>query len=324
MKAQSSFLPSLPDEKCEEIEMRAVDVLIPVYKPGEEFGRLLERLEKQKYPVHRLIVMNTEEEYWDSKWEKSTIPMTLVHLSKAEFDHGGTRKQAAELSAAEILIYMTQDALPADRNLISNLVRALEQNEKIAAAYARQLPKKNCGFLERFTRSFNYPETSAVRWKEDLLQYGIKTFFCSNVCAAYKKHVFQELGGFPDRAIFNEDMVYAGNLIQNGYGIAYAADARVYHSHNYSPIQQFHRNFDLGVSQAEHPEIFAAVSSEGEGLSLVRKSLRHLHQNRRWDLIPMLLLQSACKYAGYLAGKHYKKLPKKWILKFTMLPEYWM
>ena len=43
---------------------------------------------------------------------------------------------------------------------------------------------------------------------------GIKTYFCSNVCAAYKKDIFEKLGGFVDRTIFNEDMIYAGNLIQ--------------------------------------------------------------------------------------------------------------
>ncbi|MFR5150572.1 MAG: hypothetical protein ACLTER_14385 [Ruminococcus sp.] len=50
-------------------------------------------------------------------------------------------------------------------------------------------------------------------------------------------------------------MIYAGTMAKRGYGIAYAADACVIHSHNYSCRQQFHRNFDLGVSQADHPEI---------------------------------------------------------------------
>ena len=65
-------------------------------------------------------------------------------------------------------------------------------------------------------------------------------------------------------------------MIQKGYSVVYAADARVYHSHNYSGRQQFHRNFDLGVSQAEHPEIFEGVPSEGEGIRLVKRSLGYL------------------------------------------------
>ena len=244
-------------------------------------------------------------------------------MKKSEFDHGGTRAWAAELSDAEIMVFMTQDAVPADRNLIENLVKALEKEKMIAAAYARQLPNEMCSFVERYTRSFNYPEKSYVRTQRDLSLYGIKTFFCSNVCAAYKRDIYQKLGGFVRKAIFNEDMIYAGRLIQEGYAVAYAADAKVIHSHNYSCMQQFHRNFDLGVSQAEHPEIFAGVPSEGEGIKLVKKTINYLIQKRKIWLIPGVILQSGCKYAGYLSGKNYRKLPRKMILWCTMNREYW-
>ena len=302
---------------------KKVDVIIPAYHPGKEFSTLLERLTRQTVPVHRMIVMNTEEKFWNPELEEKYPTLEVHHLRKSEFDHGGTRAKAAELSDADIMVFMTQDAMPADKKLIENLVKALTQDEKIGAAYARQLPNAECSFVERYTRSFNYPETSVVKTKEDLPVYGIKTFFCSNVCAAYKKEVYQELGGFIRKAIFNEDMIYAGNLIQQGYGIAYAADARVIHSHNYSCMQQFHRNFDLGVSQAEHPEIFEGVPSEGEGIKLVKKTIAYLAKQGRIWLIPGVILQSGCKYAGYLAGKKYRRLPKKVILWCTMNREYW-
>ena len=36
------------------------DVIIPAYRPGEEFEKLLERLSAQKYPINKILVMNTE------------------------------------------------------------------------------------------------------------------------------------------------------------------------------------------------------------------------------------------------------------------------
>ena len=309
--------------KGESMENIKVDVIIPVYHPGKEFSVLLERLTEQTAAIHRIIAMNTEENYWNKELEQKYPLLEVHHLKKSEFDHGGTRAWAAELSDAEIMVFMTQDAVPADRNLIENLVKALEKEKMIAAAYARQLPNEMCSFAERYTRSFNYPEKSYVRTQRDLSLYGIKTFFCSNVCAAYKKEIYQELGGFVRKTIFNEDMIYAGKLIQMGYGIAYAADAKVIHSHNYSCMQQFHRNFDLGVSQAEHPEIFAGVPSEGEGIKLVKKTINYLIQERKIWMSPGVILQSGCKYAGYLSGKNYRKLPRKMILWCTMNREYW-
>ncbi len=268
------------------MENKTVDVIIPAYHPGNEFATLIKRLEKQTVPIHRIIVMNTEESMWNKEWEKLSGVMEVHHLAKSEFDHGGTRAWAAELSDADVMVFMTQDAMPADRELLAELLKALDQEENIAAAYARQLPNAECSFVERYTRAFNYPDRSVVKTKDDLDKYGIKTFFCSNVCAAYKKDIYEKQGGFIRRTIFNEDMIYAGGLIQKGYRIAYAAEARVIHSHNYNCMQQFHRNFDLGVSQAEHPEIFEGVPSEGEGMRLVKKTLAYLiHSGRVW-LIP--------------------------------------
>lgn len=305
------------------MENKTVDVIIPAYHPGKEFATLIKRLEKQSVPIHRIIVMNTEESMWNKEWEKLSDVMEIHHLAKSEFDHGGTRAQAAELSDADVMIFMTQDAMPADRELLAELLKALEQDENIAAAYARQLPNAECSFVERYTRAFNYPDRSGVKTKKDMDQYGIKTFFCSNVCAAYKKDIYQKQGGFVRRTIFNEDMIYAGGLIQAGYGIAYAAEAKVIHSHNYNCIQQFHRNFDLGVSQAEHPEIFEGVPSEGEGMRLVKKTLSHLVRSEKIWLIPGFVMQCAGKYAGYLAGKNFRRLPKKFVLWCTMSPNYW-
>lgn len=305
--------------------MRTVktDVIIPSYHPGEEFGRLLERLNAQKYPINKIIIMNTEEKFWKKEWENKYPLVEVHHLSKEEFDHGATRRKGVELSDAKILVFMTQDALPADRNLIGNLVSALQNNENAGAAYARQLPKEDCRFLEKYTRSFNYPEKSCVKTEKDVETRGIKTYFCSNVCAAYDHSVYEKVGGFPEKAIFNEDMIYAGWMAKKGYAIVYAADARVYHSHNYTCMQQFHRNFDLGVSQAEHPEVFEGVPSEGEGIRLVKKSMAYLVRTGHIWMIPGLFFQSAAKYAGYFLGKRYRKLPENLILACTMSPYYW-
>lgn len=304
--------------------MKSVDVIIPTYYPGKEFGRLLELLIKQSYPIDHILVMNTEKQGWNSDWEKKYPKLCVYHVKKSEFDHGGTRREAAFISKADIMVFMTQDALPANKELIKNLIRPIEEEKMVGAAYARQLPKKDCRFLERYTRSFNYPEKSSVKWEKDTGTYGIKTYFCSNVCAAYDKNIYMETGGFVEHAIFNEDMIYAGTMAKKGYGIAYAADACVYHSHNYSCIQQLHRNFDLGVSQAEHPEIFASVPSEGEGFRLVKKSLGYLVKTGHFWLVPQLVGQSGFKYVGYFLGKRYKKLPKGLVNACTMNKAYWV
>ena len=223
---------------------------------------------------------------------------------------------------------MTDDAVPADEHLIEALVKAFEQRgpegEAVIMAYARQLPDKDCPLAERYTRSFNYPEESCVKTRADLEQMGIKTFFASNVCCAYDREKFWFQGGFIRRTIFNEDMIFAGKaLLQDDYAVAYAAGARVIHSHNYNCRQQFKRNFDLAVSQADHPELFGCVRSESEGIRLVKSTARFLIRRGKPWLVPGLVVKSGFKFLGYRAGKCYRLLPKWLILKLTMNREYW-
>lgn len=303
-------------------DIKRVDIIIPTYRPNETTVLLVKKLLKQTYPINRIHLIDTKTGSFPKKLEQLSEKVCVTQILPEEFDHGGTRHRGAVASDAEIILFMTQDALPANDRLVEELIRQF-QDKDVAAAYARQLPNQECNVIERYTRSFNYPEKSYVKTLKDLKTMGIKTYFCSDVCAAYRKSVYNEMGGFEKKTIFNEDMIMAAKMIQSGFGVAYAAEAKVIHSHNYSCIQQFKRNFDLAVSQAEHPEVFENVKSESEGIRMVKSTAKHLLKIKKPWLIWNLLMQSGFKYLGYRAGKNYRKLPRKTIRKFTMNQRYW-
>lgn len=299
-----------------------VDVLIPVYRPDGKLTELLKRLKMQNYPIHRVILMNTEEKHFPAELTGIWDRVEVYHLAKEEFDHGGTRDRGVRMSTADLVVCMTQDAMPADETLIEELVKPFDDPE-VWAAYARQLPNEDCREVEKYTRSFNYPEQSMVKTKEDLDRLGIKTFFCSNVCAAWRREKYLELGGFVKHTIFNEDMILAGTMIKQGGKIAYCAKAKVIHSHNYSAFQQFHRNFDLAVSQTMYPEVFGGICSESEGIKLVKKSLSYCIKIGKPWLMIQVVTQSAGKLLGYKMGQRYRSLPMWLILRCTMSPSFW-
>ena len=301
---------------------RTVDVLIPTYKPDQRCVQLVKRLLNQSVQVNRIYLIDTESGIFPKELYTISDRVKIHRILPEEFDHGGTRNLGAEMSDAEILVYMTQDAMPADEHLVEELLKPFA-DPSVWAACGRQLPKENCREVEKYTRSFNYPDESRIKGKEDLPVLGIKTFFCSNVCAAWRREKYKELGGFVKRTIFNEDMIYAGTIIKAGGRIAYCADAQVVHSHNYSALQQFHRNFDLAVSQTMHPEIFGGIRSESEGIRLVKKSLSYCIKIRKPWLMIQVVTQSAGKLLGYKLGQRYERLPRKLVLACTMNREFW-
>lgn len=299
-----------------------VDVVIPAYRPGQKFIQTIRKLAEQTVRVGKIIVVNTEEKLWPESLlkdlpEQAADLIEVHHISKEEFDHGHTRNVGVSYSDAQIVVLMTDDAVPYDNTLIEALTAPFS-DETVGAVYGRQLPGETAGIGERFSRAFNYPAESRKKTIADLKELGIKTFFCSNVCAAYRRSVFDELGGFTDRAIFNEDMIYAAGLLDHGYAVCYAADACVIHSHTYTNRQQMQRNFDNAVSQAMHPEVFARVSSESEGIRFVCMAFAYFLRHGRPFAIFPFVITSACKYLGFRRGKNFRNLSHEKIMKYTM------
>ena len=299
-----------------------IDVIVPVYKPDKRFYDLISMLKRQKIQAKHYIFINTERRFWKEEFLQGIENAEVYHITKEEFDHGKTRRMGAELSTSPIMIFMTQDAVPADEMVFTHLVDSFS-DPQVAVSYARQLPNRDCKMIERFTRGFNYPKESRIKTKKDLEEMGIKTYFCSNVCAAYRKEDYIKLGGFVEKTIFNEDMLFAAKAIEAGKAVAYVAEAKVYHSHNEKVLPLFQRNFDLAVSQQQYKAVFEGISSEAEGIKLVKKKVTHLLREKKWYLIPKLVINSGAKYLGYQMGKHYERLPQKVVLCCTSNREYW-
>ena len=300
-----------------------VDAVIPAYKPGHDLRELVEKLLDQTVRLGRIIIINTDREYFDEKEYLIAPAVEVVHITRHEFDHAGTRDMGLRMSDADYVLFMTMDAIPKDNYLVEKLLSRFRRADNIAVSYARQLPKKDCNRIEQITREFNYPAQSRVQTSDDIKELGIKAYFCSDVCAMYDTSIYRSLGGFKAPAIFNEDMVYAAGALDAGYAVSYCADALVYHSHNYTGRQYYRRNFDLGVSQANHPEIFERFNVKGTGMQLVRKSLAQICRRGTPADIIRLVYYSGMKYLGFRKGKNYHKLSLESCLKHTSDKEYW-
>jgi rhamnosyltransferase len=305
-----------------QIPNLSIDVIIPTYKPSDKFDRLLKLLLEQRIKPNHIFIINTEEQYLKPSRYEGMELVSVTHIKKEEFDHGGTRNYGASLSSADIILFMTDDAVPKDEYLTENILKAFE-NKEVAACYGRQLANKDAGVIENYTRIFNYPDKDMVKSKKDLKKLGIKTYFCSNVCAAYRNDIYKKLGGFVTKTIFNEDMIMASKIINDGHSIYYASKAQVIHSHKYTYLQQFTRNFDLAVSQRQYKEIFEGIKSESEGMKYVKQTVEYLIHIKKPYLIPGFIIETGFKYLGFKCGYHYEKLPKSLVIKFSMNKTYW-
>lgn len=247
-----------------------------------------------------------------------------LRIEKADFNHGDTRSQALQhvQPSINVVVFMTQDAILATPESLEALVSVFADSS-VACAYGRQLPHADATPLAEHARYFNYPASSLKLSMSDQPRLGLKTCFLSNSFAAYRLTDLLDVGGFPNNVILGEDMSVAARLLMAGKRVAYVAEACVYHSHNYTLVQEFRRYFDTGVFHARSPWLLKAFGrAEGEGGRFVRSELNFLWcYATGW--IPAALARTLAKWLGYKLGRQESRLPlavKRWC---SMHKGYW-
>lgn len=280
---------------------KSITVIIPTLNAKNEIEKLVNKLLKQSYPINEIIVIDSSSEDGTVKICNS-LPVKLINIARKDFDHGKTRDIALRESKGDIVIFMTQDAVPTNNELISELVAPFSDPE-VAIVTGRQLPKSDASAMEKAIRKFNYPSTSQIRTRIDIPQYGIKTFFSSDVCAAYNRLIYEKIGGFEYPLKTNEDMFFAAKAINAGYKVIYNAEAKVFHSHNLSLREQYRRNYIQGYEIEKHQDLLNGVSQNSEGIMLVKfVSKKLLAQGRLFSFIHFGM-DCIARYMGSKNGK---------------------
>lgn len=302
-------------------------VIVPTCDGGAIWKQAASELSKLQSEHVKVVAIDSEST--DSTRQIAVdYGFDVLDVKRTNFNHGGTRNLAAQYCIeklnAGLLIFLTQDAiLQSAETVIAEITKAFSADTKLSALYGRQLPHDNANAIAQHARYYNYKNSGYKATPENHKAMGLKAVFLSNSFAVYSVDIFIQLNGFPENTILCEDMFYAAKSIQNGFAIAYCPDVAVKHSHNYSPVDEFKRYFDIGVFHAEEPWIgkyFGGAS--GEGKNFLISEFKFLLKNK-----PLLMLNAsvnnAMKILGYKIGKNYKKLPASLCKKLSMHKAYW-
>lgn len=332
---------------------KSVDVIIPTYRPSVRFADIIERIKKQTVNVNNIIILNTVNmtaneapirksivNFQDEKRriryngiqaeddsiitfeDDEDTKISIFNINKEDFDHGATRDYGAALSDADFIVLMSQDAVPLDKRMLEHLIEPFE-DPVIAASYARQFPAKDADVLEKFTKQYFYPAVSKVKSGADIKDMGMHTYDCSNTCAAYRKSIYNELGGFVVRAIYNEDVLMAAKIINAGYKVAYQAQARVRNNNVHTNMQTFQRSFDLGVSVRQFRTFFKVTKSGLDSLDRIEKTTKYLIRTGKAYYLPRMYIKEMLDWLGYTAGYNYEKIPNLLVKKFSSNKDFW-
>lgn len=304
------------------VRLDHVGVIIPTCNASRHWDELTANLAKQGLCQDQILIVDSASTDRTAQLARAA-GYQVLEIERRDFNHGGTRKVACGIMPfAEVLVFLTQDSIPAGEYAIATLCGTF-QDPTVGAAYGRQMPRLDATGIESHARLFNYPGQSEVRSLEHRRTRGLKAAFISNSFAAYRRSALEGVGGFPENVIVSEDSVVAARMLADGWRLAYNADATVFHSHRFTFTEEFARYFDLGVHHAREAWFLDQFGGAGgEGRRFVSSELRYLLKGSRSELTAALL-RTALKWTAYQLGRKEKHIPLTLKRKLTSTPNFW-
>ena len=226
-------------------------VVIPVKNGGPLLRKVLQAVLVQQtaWPYDILVIDSGSHD--GSQALVRELGVRLHEIPPAEFGHGKTRNLGARLTTGKFIVFITQDALPADKHWLNHLVVAAELSPDTAGAFgrhqaypdhgpviARELDAHFAGFGQQAN---TVRQDDAARYQHEQGYRQFLHFFSSNN-ACIRRSVWQRIP-LPE-VDFAEDQLWAKEIIEAGFAKAYAPDACVFHSHKFGILESYRRAFD--------------------------------------------------------------------------------
>jgi rhamnosyltransferase len=297
-------------------------IVIPVRNGGAKWREAASEL--QRFVPNPAMVMVIDSDSTDGSGQVARQHgFTVERIDVQEFNHGRTRQQAVEMHCADVTvaILLTQDSVLESERSLPAILSAFD-DPQVGAAYGRQLPHPGAHPVAAFANLINYPAESATRSVADSARLGMKAAYLSNSFAAYRVTALEQCGGFPSHLILGEDTYVAMRMLLSGWRVRYCAEARVFHSHNYTLAEELERFFDYGVLHAQCPDLVSFGSAEATGLKILRAEVGYIARRKPW-LLPELAARSVLKYVGYKLGRKYARLPLRACRWLSMTKGHW-
>ncbi len=285
---------------------RSISIVIPTKNAGPRFARVLQALAAQdETRPWELVVV-------DSGSTDGTIAVAeragarVYSVRPDEFTHGRARNIGAAAATGEVLVFLVQDAEPADPGWLRRLTSNLER-PGVAGAYSRQIPRPEASPMVAYFLRHTYPSVPAVRLPLSGKRARLSDVFFSNVGSAMPRAIWQRFP-FNERMVMSEDQEWARRVLASGFSLIYAAEACLVHSHDYSIRTIFRRSFDSAASlRGVCDDTLGGMA--GQGLRYILGEVRYLVQRGLVHLVPYMLVYEASRSLGTLAGRNHHRLP---------------
>jgi len=297
-----------------------VSVIIPTLNAAPFLQRLFDAIFNQK-PTTPLEVVLVDSMSTDATRSIAAADSRIRVVPIANFSHGRARNLGANTARGEIVVLMTQDALPADDQWLARLLAPFS-DPQVVATYSRQVPNADANPMERFFLQQRFPPgPPARRAKHGETPLTLEDVFFSNVSAAIRRPALLRYP-FDEDLIMSEDQQFSRDVIAAGHAVVYQPESVVIHSHNYSLATCFRRYFDSVYSLRLIFPRHGLGRTTAMGTSYLIDEVRYMTRYHPLSL-PRYCLYNLAKIGGALTAHGAERLPRSLARTLSLHRYHW-
>ncbi len=310
-----------------------VSVLIPT-KNGEQYlTEVLGAIFNQEHNFELDVVIIDSGSSDRTLQIVQSFPVKLEQIAPGDFGHGKTRNLGISLCIGDFIALLTQDAVPANKYWLKNIIQPMLDHDKTAYVYGPHMSRPGCNPFERRNLQAHFNVFLGGKFRKDKLlasdvpgtsEYHAK-IYASNCNSALRKSVHEKIL-FRD-VNMAEDQAWALDIMKAGFNKVYEPKASVLHSHDYSAKKYFYRFFDEYQSHKEqknYQEIKSFLEILPRAGALAIRDFAYIIKQKDYNFLNKIYwmffvtrVSINRMIAAYLGGR-YEKLPKWLYEKLSM------
>jgi rhamnosyltransferase len=268
-------------------------IVIRAFNEDKHIGRLLEGIQHQTANDVEVILV-------DSGSSDATVSIAesygakTVHIPPQEFTFGRSLNLGIQFAKSEFIVIASAHVYPVYPDWLASLLHPFDDHE-VALTYGKQRGPESARFSEQQIFHQWYPEVSKPRQE---------TVFCNNANAAIRRSLWEK-NPYDDTLTGLEELAWAKWAQEQGYAVAYVAEAEIIHVHSETPRGVFNRYRREGMAfKRIYPESHFSVYDFLRLTTMnILSDLRHAaHERVLWKNLPSILWFRFMQFHGTRTG----------------------